>query len=126
MKNYFYESDDFDDSEDFTPGQMIFFKQLMIIESMKTKPVESKIKLIDAVMTMLPHTIEGEDLNINMIKDGGTVYVSIIGKSFNIKNPYMFSKIIKTSPCVELVCKTNGVIDFSLGYYNVFEMEDRL
>ena len=45
MKNYFYESDDF---EDFTPGQMIFFKQLMMIESMKTKPVESKIKLIDA------------------------------------------------------------------------------
>ena len=104
MKNYFYESDDFDDSEDFTPGQMIFFKQLMIIESMKTKPVESKIKLIDA---------------------GGAAYVSLTGKSLNIKNPYMFSKIIQTSPCIEVVCKTNGYIDFSLGYYKVFEMEDR-
>ena len=123
MKNYFYESDDF---EDFTPGQMIFFKQLMMIESMKTKPVESKIKLIDAVMTMLPHTIKGEDLNIDVRKDGGAVYISITGKSFNIKNPYMFSTIVRTSPCVELVCKTNGVIDFSLGYYNVFEMEGKL
>ena len=125
MKNYFYESDDFDDSEDFTPGQMIFFKQLMIIESMKTKPVESKIKLIDAIMTMIPHTIEGEDLNINVRKGGGAAYVSITGKSLNIKNPYMFSKIIQTSPCIEVVCKTNGYIDFSLGYYKVFEMEDR-
>ena len=26
MKNYFYESDDFDEFEDFTPGEMIFFK----------------------------------------------------------------------------------------------------
>ena len=125
MKNYFYESDDFDDSEEFTPGQMIFFKQLMIIESMKTKPVESKIKLIDAVMTMIPHTIEGEDLNINVRKGGGAAYVSITGKSLNIKNPYMFSKIIQTSPCIEVVCKTIGYIDFSLGYYKVFEMEDR-
>lgn len=125
MKNYFYESDDFDDSEDFTPGQMIFFKQLMMIESMKTKPVESKIKLIDAVMTMLPQTIEGEDLSIDVSKGGGAAYVSITGKSLNIKNPYMFSKIIQTSPCVEVVCKTNCYIDFSLGYYKVFEMEDR-
>lgn len=122
MKNYFYESDDY---EDFTPGQMAFFRQLMAIESMKTKPVKSKIKLIDDVMTVLLNTIEGEDLHIDVIKDGGTVYISIIGKSFNIKNPYIFSRIIKTSPCVELVCKTNGVIDFSLGYYGVFEVEDR-
>lgn len=97
----------------------------MIIESMKTKPVESKIKLIDAVMTMIPHTIEGEDLNINVRKDGGAAYVSITGKSLNIKNPYMFSKIIQTSPCIEVVCKTNGFIDFSLGYYKVFELEDK-
>ena len=125
MKNYFYESDDFDDSEDFTPGQMIFFKQLMMIESMKTKPVESKIKLIDSVVTMLPHTIEGEDLSINVRKDGGDAYVSITGKSLNIKNPYMFSTITRTSPCVEVVCKTNGYIHFSLGYYGVFTMGDR-
>ena len=116
---------DFDDFEDFTPGQMIFFKQLMIIESMKTKPVESKIKLIDAVMTMIPHTIEGEDLNINVRKGGGAVYVLIKGKSLNIKKPYIFSKIIQTSPCVEVGCKTNGFIEFSLGYYKVFELEDK-
>ena len=125
MKNYFYESDDFDEFEDFTPGEMVFFKQLMTAESMRTKPIESKIKLIDEVMTMLPQTIEGEDLSIDVSKGGGAAYVSITGKSLNIKNPYMFSKIIQTSPCVEVVCKTNGYIDFSLGYYKVFEMEDR-
>ena len=97
----------------------------MMIESMKTKPVESKIKLIDAVMTMLPHIIEGEDLNIDVSKGGGDAYVSITGRRLNIKNPYMFSTIIRTSPCVEVVCKTNGYIHFSLGYYKVFEMEDR-
>ena len=125
MKNYFYESDDFDDFEDFTPGQMVFLKQMMAAESMRTKPVESKIKLIDEVMTMLPHAIEGEDLSIDVSKGGGAVYVSITGKSLNIKNPYMFSTIVQTSPCAEVVCKTNGYIEFSLGYYKVFELEDK-
>lgn len=125
MKNYFYESDDFDEFEDFTPGEMIFLKQLMAAESMRTKPVESKIKLIDEVMTMLPHAIEGEDLSIDVSKGGGAVYVSITGKSLNIKNPYMFSTIVRTSPCAEVVCKTNGYIEFSLGYYKVFELEGK-
>ena len=49
MKSYFYESDDFDDFEDFTPDQLDFLRELMIYESMKTKPVESMIKLIDTV-----------------------------------------------------------------------------
>ena len=115
----------FDELEDFTPGEMAFLKQLMIAESMRTKPVESKIKLIDEVMTMLPHSIEGEDLSIDVTKGGGAVYISITGKSFNIKNPYIFSTIVRTSPCIEVVCKTNGYIEFSLGYYKVFEMEDK-
>ena len=63
----------FDDFEDFTPGEIVFLKQLMALESRKTKPVESKIKLIDAVMTILPHIVEGEDVNINMRKSGGRV-----------------------------------------------------
>ena len=116
---------DFDDFEDFTPEQLDLLRELMVYESMKTKPVESKIKLIDAVMTMIPHTIEGEDLNIDMRKGGGAVYVLIKGKSLNIKKPYIFSKIIQTSPCVEVGCKTNGFIEFSLGYYKVFELEDK-
>lgn len=116
---------DFDDFEDFTPDQLDFFRQLMTLESMKTKPVESKIKLIDAVMIMIPHIIEGEDLNIDKRKYGGDVYVLIAGKSLNIKNPYIFSKIIQTSPCIDVGCKTNGLIEFSLGYYKVFELEDK-
>lgn len=125
MKNYFYESDDFDDFEDFTPNQLDLLRGLMTYESMKTKPVESKIKLINTVTRILPYAFDGREVDIAVRKGGGSAYVSVTGKILNIKNPYIFSKIIQTSPCVEVGCKTNGFIEFSLGYYKVFELEDK-
>lgn len=125
MKNYFYESDDFDDFEDFTPDQLDLLRELMVYESMKTKPVESMIKLIDTVTKTLPYAFDGREVDIDVVKRGGSAYVSVTGKSLNIKNPDILSKIIRTSSNTEILCKTNGDIKISLGYYKVFEMEDK-
>ena len=125
MKSYFCESDDFDDFEDFTPDQLDFLRELMIYESMKTKPVESMIKLIDTVTKTLPYAFDGREVDIDAVKSGGSVYVSVTGKSLNIKNPDILSKIILTSSNAEISCKTNGDIKISLGYHNVFELEDK-
>lgn len=122
MKNYFYESDDF---EDFTPDQLDLLRELMVYESMKTKPVESMIKLIDTVTKTLPYAFDGREVDIDVVKRGGSAYVSVTGKSLNIKNPDILSKIIRTSSNTEILCKTNGDIKISLGYYKVFEMEDK-
>ena len=125
MKNYFYESDDFDDFEDFTPEQLDLLRELMVYESMKTKPVESMIKLIDTVTKTLPYAFDGREVDIDVVKRGGSAYVSVTGKSLNIKNPDILSKIIRTSSNTEILCKTNGDIKISLGYHKVFEMEDK-
>lgn len=125
MKSYFYESDDFDDFEDFTPDQLDFLRELMIYESMKTKPVESMIKLIGTVTKTLPYAFDGKEADIDVVKRGGSAYVSVTGKGLNIKNPDVLSNIIRTSSNAEISCKTNGDIKISLGYHKVFELEDK-
>lgn len=116
---------DFDDFEDFTPDQLDLLRELMAYESMKTKPVESMIKLIDTVTKTLPYAFDGKDVDIDVVKRGGSAYVSVTGKGLNIKNPDILSKIIRTSANTEILCKTSGDIKISLGYHKVFELEDK-